>query len=212
MRVALPLTAAVFAVLIAASDVRADTSRLVNGVPRSEFAEFMAGEAKAIGADLARRQVTRAKDELAKVQSARYATKTERAQALAAAKEALAKAEENAQKPAPFLPEMSSASLIIGHVGRLRRPRPEGQPRSESERMTVRQVIDDNNVIITMEVSGKDVWLWLVRPTEGLVDDRDYLTGDILFEVVGTKRYTTVLGGTKTVHQLQRRTLDELLD
>jgi hypothetical protein len=72
------------------------------------------------------------------------------------------------------------------------------------ERFHVLQVIDDENVLVEVTTySGlgnrQETW-WLTHvSTEGVVDGKDYGWGDELFTYVGTKRYKTAIGGTRTV-------------
>lgn len=61
----------------------------------------------------------------------------------------------------------------------------------------IQQVVDADNVIVSY---GQE-WLWLKIPTAGFVDGRT-LTLDKTMEVTGTRRYSTVVGGSKTVFVL----------
>jgi hypothetical protein len=74
----------------------------------------------------------------------------------------------------------------------------------------VSQVISDTEMIVsvTWKNIGPEPWnpsitfpeftFWVLGvPTKGLVDDKEITLGDVY--VVGTKKYATVLGGSKTV-------------
>lgn len=62
----------------------------------------------------------------------------------------------------------------------------------------IRQVVDESNVLAHLP-EHSDRWFWIERiDTENMVDERLYRC-DIPLEVVRTKTYETVAGGTKTV-------------
>lgn len=64
----------------------------------------------------------------------------------------------------------------------------------------IQQVIDADNMMVTSTTVGRER-LWLTMPTAGLVDGKS-LTLDKTMEVTGTRQYTTVAGGSKTVFVL----------
>jgi hypothetical protein len=66
------------------------------------------------------------------------------------------------------------------------------------------QVVDSENVIV--EWSSRPHWVRM--PTTGLFDGQDLVMGDPVY-IKGTKQYTTVLGGTKTVLEVHAVDLSE---
>ena len=109
------------------------------------------------------------------------------------------------KKPGIGWPEMFADHLQVNQIGVLRRRfvRPGDD---QAQRYEVLQIIDANNMIVQMEMMSRGIFdsLWLEIPTSGKADERNYLTGDQVFEVVGTKRYETAIGGTKTIFHLRR--------
>jgi hypothetical protein len=115
-----------------------------------------------------------------------------------------------------FFPE--ERALEMGDKGKLRAVR-------------IIQVIDDENVLVervwiihgrrAVSLSGGDQvieptikevpeLLWVEVPTKGMVDGKyGAILSDIPLEVIGTKRYDTSQGGTKTVLHLRPRAKDE---
>jgi len=105
------------------------------------------------------------------------------------------------EKEVPRLPE--NRALKVGDVGTL-----DSCSESVPTRAWILQVIDENNALIEIRnFRGVDFdrnvlqvkeTVWLTAPTDGMVDDRGYKS-DQIFEVVGTKRYQTARGTSKTV-------------
>ncbi len=78
----------------------------------------------------------------------------------------------------------------------------------------VLSVVDDNNLLVVLSNSrtGKEsVTVWLSVPTtEDLVDGSHWRGGEWyqkveanMFKVIGTKRYKTIYGNTKTVYHIE---------
>lgn len=69
------------------------------------------------------------------------------------------------------------------------------------------QVVDRQNMIVE---GYNNKWLWITHySTEGISDGDDIVPDGLLY-YAGTKQYTTVLGGTKTVHKISVLSNDEL--
>ena len=67
--------------------------------------------------------------------------------------------------------------------------------------MWVVQIIDKSTVLVKPN-ERMDVCFWMSGiPTKELVDD-SHMTRNEIFEVVGTKKYTTVMGGSSTLFEL----------
>jgi hypothetical protein len=86
--------------------------------------------------------------------------------------------------------------LEVGDVGRV-------------EYCTVIQIVDDNNAIVEIGyypyvsfASLEKDTVWLKNSTRNMVDGRAY-TDSGYYKITGTKRYETVVGGTKTMFVLE---------
>lgn len=120
--------------------------------------------------------------------------------------------------PYPGYPALVTTRLKVGAIGQLEirsndgfRVAIVGYP-DDALPVTVRQIVDANNAIIHL---GPKPWkdpvvVWITTPTKGMVDDHEYDLGRAIVEVIGTKQYDTVSGGTKTIFHLVTRTADEL--
>jgi hypothetical protein len=64
--------------------------------------------------------------------------------------------------------------------------------------LKILQVIDENNALCQFGTGGR-LQFWFEMPTNGMVDGKIYDMEDRIFEVTGTKAYTTALGVSKTV-------------
>lgn len=120
-------------------------------------------------------------------------------------------AAEKESAPEIDYPTLLVRNLAIGRIGRIRFQLEDGPQVVSSEigvPITVAQVIDDKNLI--GRFGNEDNFVWLTTSTVGVVDDQKYAMIGRLVEVVGTKQYATVSGGTKTVFHLVERTPKEL--
>jgi hypothetical protein len=181
-------------------------------VTRATFKRYMETTGKERAAARAKKEVDEAARALKGVQGGRFASAAQKRMAVDAANKRLKEANARAKNPAPRLPYLTSEQLKAGEVGVLRRIGQTGNEEKDLMNFEVVQVVDASNVIVKMHsIVGDETWLWLKMPTEGIVDDKTYAAGDRIFEVLGTKRYRTVLGGTKTLFELEEKRLDELV-
>jgi hypothetical protein len=138
-----------------------------------------------------------------------FPSREAKAKHLENAKALLASLQAKSNDPPVAFPEMSCHKLEVGLIGKLRwsRKSPDG------EECEVVQVVDESNCIIAMgPVRGDSrIWIWRESPTKGLVDGKQYLFGDTIYEVIGTKTYKTAIGGSKTIFHVVPRTADELV-
>lgn len=107
----------------------------------------------------------------------------------------------------PEYPELSYERLTIGRIGYLVHEN-FGNPMT----FQVLQIVDEDNLIADIPTSRflRNKTVWITTKTAGMTDDSIYECDQSIYEVVGTKQYVTVTGGTKTLLHLVQRSADEL--
>lgn len=112
------------------------------------------------------------------------------------------------------MPKLYLWDLAVGDIGRLAGGLPSSDDPREN-RFQVLQVVDDDSMLIQSHGKGytgnaanvairrvqKTAWVSGVS-TAGITDD-EYIPLSQVFEVKGTKRYQTALGGSSTVFELR---------
>lgn len=199
------------------------------GIDRTNLKAWNAGPGKDLAKKYTQTIVSELEAKLAQIKTAKVHPKAENGQLITirnkqylyyrttkdrtAAAEAVKReiAETKATAAEIDYPELLVSNLDVGKIGRLAYQSKDG-PQSVSEfnlvPLEVLQVIDEKNVIGTL--CGDTVIWFTTATTFGVVDDKKYAMLSRLVEVVGTKQYKTVTGGTKTVFHLVERTTKEL--
>jgi hypothetical protein len=119
----------------------------------------------------------------------------------------------NGQETIP--PSLPYAKLAVGQIGSITLPESlRGRTRSEFS-YKIFQIVDDNNFLLDIRIKVLDrsvelspFWIKGIS-TSLLVDNMEYCPKGI-FCVTGTKRYTTITGGSKTTFVLQPIDIDSL--
>jgi hypothetical protein len=108
------------------------------------------------------------------------------------------------------LPFIEARKLKRGNVGHLYYIQRYAQPAKTAK---VTQIIDKNNCLIYGNTNYYDPEpIWLVAPTDGLVDGSSINIANMCIVVTGTCAYETVLGGRKTVMQVKAVDIKRLQD
>lgn len=221
--------------MIAASLVAAENYETTfKGVDRSELVAYLKGPGAEIGKRRAVDSIETHENALKATRNAvidrrvdkiQFATSKEgrisvRAQsrdirdaAVKVAERSLDAAKAQAASPEPFIPRLGVYHLAVGKIGRLRESVGHTPREQDGQSFRVEQVIGPRECVATLKRNGtgsERETIWLEEPTGGMVDGKTYATQDAIYEVVGTKTYTTAIGGSKTVFHLRRVTLDEL--
>lgn len=92
------------------------------------------------------------------------------------------------KEPALFPPTINHSAIEVGDIGIL------GYKQDRSVEMKIEQVVDDSNMLVSV---GRDR-LWMKAKTEGFVDGKSFEFSGVI-RVSGTRKYTTVAGGSLTV-------------
>ena len=100
-----------------------------------------------------------------------------------------------------FLPKLDFIEGSIGLIWFGHEYFPDGKISYPERPVIVSQIIDDSNMIC--EIGDRKVWV--IGNTHGLIDGEGHrviLSG--LYRCLGTTRYQTVLGATKTVYRIEK--------
>lgn len=200
-----------------------------DGITRAELKAWNAGPGKELAKNYTKKQVAELEKKLEHLKDAKVNSRAENGQTVTirnkqylafkttkdknaaideVKKQIVAEKESAAEVDYPYL---LVRNLSVGRIGRLAFQLEDGPQVVSSEvgvPITVVQVVDDKNLI--GRLGTEDNFVWLTTSTVGVVDDQKYAMIGRLVEVVGTKQYTTVAGGTKTVFHLVERTVKDL--
>jgi hypothetical protein len=98
-----------------------------------------------------------------------------------------------------IMPDLLLDEIGVGKAGILTYPGNVNVRDPKEIKAKIIQIVNDNEML--MEIFGQTFWVKL--PTEGLVDDKQIILNG-LFVVICTKKYSTSMGGSKTVYVIER--------
>lgn len=157
----------------------------------------------------------RRKEKFEKVVSGRlvmtFVSKEQKAETVKKLEDAIEAAKQKLESNPWVPPLLSPGSPKIGQIGRLYQYAPYHEEHESHSTFEVVQVVDGSNCLITFGRAIDGNRAWLTTPTAGMVDGKSYSFQNDIFECVGTKQYSTVIGAPKTVHHLKQVKIEDLL-